>query len=601
MKATVARLRRQVLALPSVRASLLVIGALGLYLRSGIADHFTHVDDIGVAYSLVTSDERLGVAQLRLQLDSLEHQPTLGRQVLKAIQHTPLFVPAAVSASFVATAMRIPRAWTYAPLQFFATELGMRIASDYESRLFWGRAPSWLASVAAIVAMAVLAAMVFAGLPGAPALAVLCLAIVALSAEQVVYAKQMESYAIGVLSIIVLMIVLARETERETPRAGWRSAAGLVLILALLGHAQYQLLFALPAFYVAWWMDRRSVLPARQAIVYPVLCGVVMSALFVPIYLQYLRWATSLGMNGWNVGPNREFAFESPPGFASLGYFARFFLRNGYLTLESQVSPVPDWHPAYRALGIPLALLAVIGFVALVTSKHRARQAIGRFIAALGGTWVMLVVLHRLTLSPTRHSMILLPVFAICVAAGVATLGRFWAVAPQRLSVSIAWALACSAILSLPRARTERQRPIRESSLRQVLDDRRVSVLYTYDCTLDAVLMPTVRFSHHLFQEVCGVPAGTWYGPVPRDADRIAFLSTRTPFSDAIYERARRSVFENAESAASHLSLPPRSEMVESYRVARRSDVEIEISRLTRNGTNSFHLVILERRAASRR
>src|SRR4051812_17380596 len=136
MTAVLEALRLRMSRLP---ASVWVVGcavaALMLYLRSGISEHFTHVDDVGVAFALVSSAEHVNPEMIRAKLDSASVQPTRARRLLKALEHTPLFSPAIATASFVGQATEVPSSWTYAPLQFFGTAALVRFAPDYERRL----------------------------------------------------------------------------------------------------------------------------------------------------------------------------------------------------------------------------------------------------------------------------------------------------------------------------------------------------------------------------------------------------------------------------------------------------------------------------------
>ncbi|MCA9400320.1 MAG: hypothetical protein KC713_01740, partial [Candidatus Omnitrophica bacterium] len=126
--------------------------AVGIWARADrLAWHFTHVDDIGVAKTILEY-----------------HQEGAN----------PLFA--------VATH------WTYSPFQFFFTPFLVSLDQSYRSLLFWGRFPSLIFSILGLLT-AVLFYWRWKGRVGASCLVTITW--MACSLEWIIFAKQMHNYA----------------------------------------------------------------------------------------------------------------------------------------------------------------------------------------------------------------------------------------------------------------------------------------------------------------------------------------------------------------------------------------------------------------------
>lgn len=277
---------------------------------------------------------------------------------------------------------------------------------------------------------------------------------------------------------------------------------------------------------------------------------------------------------------------------------ATFFPKNIYLTFEAAISPVVDSHPLYRALGIALALLALAGAVALVRSADTRARTFVQFSALVGLIYVAFVLVHRFPLGPTRHTLVLLPIAVICVVAGAHWLRTFLPARGNGISLALAALIGIVALLDMPRVAEARRDPVDEDAIGGLVAQHGVTAIVEYEWTVNMRLMPSMLAKVAVFEGLPANGTGEWVTKPPVNLDRVAFFSTRAPLTDLAFDSLRKAVNINPVSVQSGLLMPPRSEYATVYTDVRRSDVEVDISRRTHNGTNEVYLYILERKPA---
>src|SRR5690606_3243572 len=99
----------------------------------------------------------------------------------------------------------VARFWTYAPFQFWFTPLLIHPDQTYREFLFWGRLPSVFFSVLGLALLAFFYRLYDRWKTGRVFAA---LAILAFSWENIIHARQMHNYALGVTAFIALMVLL---------------------------------------------------------------------------------------------------------------------------------------------------------------------------------------------------------------------------------------------------------------------------------------------------------------------------------------------------------------------------------------------------------
>jgi len=536
---------------------------LGAYARfHDLAWQFTHIDDLGPAKTLLDA---------------------------KFAGASPWF--------------SVPFSWTYAPFQFLFTALFLQPAQTYREILFWGRLPSCAAGIAGLGVFAWLLRRLYQGDWNK---IIFPLALMTLSLESVIYARQINNYSLGVLAF-TLMTARVLFSPDKAPSTRIQAAASGVLI-ALLGSMQYQILFFAPAFFAVCFLRdlRKDSSPGRIAVLWAP--GVLLFALLAfPLFHFFLQGRAGAGMTGWNAGPEGQYALSGASPFENLAASFVFFLKNTPDVFTSLTGFGAETNPAVRILsGVLVPLLTAAGISLAVFSKKKGQGSLALWTSLCFLTYAALVILGKLTFSPTRHVLILLPLAALGAGEGLNGLTAFLqkrisSVALLPWMISLAMSLIF--ILHLPAFYQERQDVFQEDEIAGVLRDYHVDVLLHIDHTLQPVMMKSIT-------DYFGEREKGWeiHGVLSNGSgsdETLAWISHRDHLNPQMLAGMQKmvNIFASTTNAQrireGQKPLPMLTHGPETYRVVYKkeifSDTEIEYSRKTRNGTNQLFFYVLKR------
>ncbi len=537
------------------RVSLTIIGVLLIVATTAIAKAravpamVTHVDDVGVAVTLLESQAVASPAAVAAGLAR-----NGGHGPLALLVRGATAAGAAPVIAKIGSSLAVSQQWTYAPAQFLLTGALIHRGLTYQQLLVRGRFPSLLFATLVPLLLALIGWRV--GGERRAALALLTAAVGACSIELSLHAAQMENYALGTLaSTSLLMLLVVSAEARVTPGR----AVGEACVLALLTWCQYQLLFMLPAYAVArGWQSlhtgathtgaarsgaTRTEL-TRTALTRAMIWGalpLVVSSAALYHYFLYL-WAGA-GVS-WNAGPHQEYLFAIPQSAgvgAALTYLATFFIGNTIATITAVTAVLPDTSPAASALGLLSTGLAVVG----IRVMWRSGTVVDRSILLLSGTlaltWVALIGIRALTLSPTRHALIWLPFLALFIARAITARGT---VAVSTAVSTVAAAAMVGAYLSaMPTVMADRTNPFHESELVALADSTQADLIVGFNCTDDLALMPALRAP--FFHKACSdLPQfGTFRRALgPDEPRRILFVNSTAPMRADDFRQVQRSM-----------------------------------------------------------
>ena len=573
--------------------------AMGLVLAAGIlartwdlATHFTHIDDIGVARNILMAkeDRPLTLASIRREFwRETDQLPPPAEYVSGELDPATRFWNA------LHRMTRVPRNWTYAPLQFFGTYALVHPGQSYRELLFWGRLPSCIAGILTLLAM--IGFYRVHDRLSTPAVLV-AVTLLALSWENIIYAKQMSNYALGVLATVLVLGLLAVQLKS---RYTWPRTLLTGALLASLIYAQYQILFLLPAFYLTlgldlWHREKNRRLSLSAALLCSGLLGLL---LLGPLYFFFLRHHTA-GVIAWNAGPAGEFLFPWDPALPLTGRLLsaiRFLFKNFYWVFASNLSAVPEKSWAFMPLLDFLLVLFAAGAVRLAATRRHRKKMLGIFILLVGLTWLALVLTRRLTLSPTRHSLVLLPFMAILIAEGwnYAWIQRLFPKA-ARLGPAITagiWLLFFA--LYFPSVIAQRQDPFQRDDILPVLEEFGVDTLLASDWTWNIGAMQGFE-KYNLFEE--GMPP-VWRKAGNPPYSTLAYLSHRTPLTEREFIRVKdiHNQYYFLMRRMNLLLFKHWQDYALIYRREIKSDSEVDFLNKTKNGSNNLYFYVLKQKA----
>lgn len=570
---------------------LLVVLVVGGWVRvATLATHMTHPDDIGVATAILRAkgmDPAFPARKLTVEADDYWGFRLIKQGWHRTIGRTSLAFPVfrnlyAVFAPAVY--------FTYAPLQFFLTAPLIHSEQSLRELLFWGRLPSALASLAALLLWLAICRQHFAVyfLP----VALLSTTMLACSWTHIIRGLQMDNFAFGVCGVMGLLYAFLREWDLRRRRVclGLGVGAGLMF----LGH--YQLALFLPGCFLAcfWRVPLRGALGARAAWLVP--CAALIGPWFVLLVLKKMEHSVAYGR-----GPADEFFFTWSGGDGVLFGIAaaiKFFLANLSLIYRDLFLFADATQLGGLRIVHVLFGLCLLGILTMIVRRSDRHSRAGVFLGVSVGVWVLLVVAQRLSFGPSKHTFVLLPLLLFGTAKGVALLCDY----ARRFAKPVAM-LASASILGLflngyaAETLSRTSAYIRhESQLVDLLSRAQVDCVYDYSNQQTVLYLPSIyrRFPvYNAIEDQLGVtPSHGWVGPYQTmpPVRRAAFVG-----AEPVGELQQALLLEGLGRIGKlPAGLSPTALHEVSHVIISTSPADVEFSPLFDIGSNVLHVYIFE-------
>lgn len=480
---------------------------LGLGVRFFTLGQFTHVDDLAVINDM-NQDFNLNRYQNEfLHNESYKNYNTARFEVLRKIDNTGFFdmIESVVNHNpfrFV----KVFFTMTYAPLQFFITQWFVNESFSYTTQIVFARLPSLLISLGAIVLYFFTLRKYTPKEERIPKM-LLGITVLWLSWNFIINSTLTYPYAAGVTALFGLMFLLFKESERKRNLKG--SLWVVVLLLGLVG-LQYQLVVFLPAFFLCLLYKYKD--QWKGELKHIVVIAIIFGILFMPIFFLKVSGVQAIH---WNAGPNNEFV--APEKISELPLF---FVENGFIVFMNLASFTYEFSGWLIVLNMFLLVCMFAGGYSLWRNKNKYQKWIGLFVLASFLTWIVLIMLHKIALSPTRHSLILLPFLIITIPEGFMYLAekikirsiKEWGTPVVSIAIVILFLSSMSEIVN------NRQDVIKESEVLEQIEG--IDIVLEDGMSLNLHLMPSVK-QMFTYDKECSC----W-----RNGDQeknVAFVSTR--------------------------------------------------------------------------
>tara|TARA_Y100000590_G_scaffold368261_1_gene428815 strand:+ start:345 stop:2063 length:1719 start_codon:yes stop_codon:yes gene_type:complete len=389
---------------------------LGTFTRfDNLSNHFTHVDDISVAKIILDSRNSNVIEniydpkhpnynqnykkKIREYLDKEKHSFYL--LVIKKTYHY----------------LSIPFYLSYAPLQFVLTSSLLPFAENYEQIKFLGRLPSFIISLISFGFMYAIANLLFD--KNRSYLILVSSALFYLSWEYVIISQLMHNYALGVLSFLIIIYLFLTMKERNNNY--FKRGIKLGSFLSILIYAHYQIIMIIPAFFatLCWnLLEYKNLKEKFNAFKLIFVSSLTSALLALPAIIWiYIRNYGST-YNSWNAGPKNEFLINWNSFFDSYLYLPKFIISNFYIVSSRTISFVSESFIYFDLIFIFIVALIPLGLLNLLKDKNDINRKFGKFSVFIIISWIVFALFSKITLSPTRHSIILLPIFCLLVTKG---------------------------------------------------------------------------------------------------------------------------------------------------------------------------------------
>ena len=603
------RIRRFAIAALLIIVSLTLTTAIG-FRAVMLSTHFTDVDDIGVAASIFEARRNIAdVSDLRAIINNpkLRQIDTFKFKALRWADSLGILAPAFRVLTLFRDVFAVPLRWSYAPGQYLLTPWLLHDEASYRSTLAAGRAPSALFS---ILAIALIGFSAWKLESQDNFVTTFALATSALSLEFIGFSVHMSNYAAGVFASSALCyIVIGRLFDGPPVRTG--AKLGLLLFVLIL--LSYQVLILIPAALatialsaamrsgtlpqLARWPDFIRAVWQTKAVRAIFIAGIIFAILLLPTFMFLM---SSIQRITWNSGLHDEFVFNWPPQSTivdALIYLLHFTSWNFLQVFAAVLSPVPEYSPAYWPIAFVFLVLLIAGLVSQLRNPAGTRPfTFGIFVLLAVFTYIVMAWLKLLAMSPTRHALVFLPLFAITVGTGAAMLmesiTRNRTIRTGLAATALVIALLTSAYY-LPSELDNRRDPFDEATLSGIIDSTGVRIVAAYDHTYNLELMPSVRSKVALFnQQNLNFP---WLdGKLPERPTPILFVSQRHPLTAADLKTLLDEMNQTLpKEKALTACLDPASILRQDMQLATNS---FEISRATKSAASGYFITVVKLR-----
>lgn len=580
------------------KVSILILALLitvGVSLRfDKLAEHFTHYDSVFMATDILKAKSPQFKQYLleRAYDTSRPAYDQLYMRTIRQLNDEPKLRPLLDLALKLAPVLIVPASSTNPPLQYFFIAPLIHEDQSYREILFWGRFSSFVFSILCFVLVLMISRKAYAKnyLP----VALIATTLLVFSWQHIIYAKQIYTYSIGVFCCLAMIGLFLKLLTEVSP--SWLRWSGI--ITALFAYSTYQMIFLIPAFYlvlfIVYFLEKnkeKMFLLVKNAIFYLIL---ILPALWY-IMVRY----PDAGVTTYNAGPQQEYVFNlalQQGVLAKIGYAIKFYIFNFFEVMQINLAFVPVSSLVYTIAAVFMIVFFLYGVWCMLTDKeNRVRLYLSWLLLAIIFFWFGLIFLGKLTLSPTRITLIYLPVILFFVSDGVVSfLNNILKNNENKKLLTLMILIVFMSIgffYYYPQQMNQRLDPIEEKQFKQLISDYKVDTIIAFNYSLNVNLMNSVRPYVNYYEE--DIPIHSQYQK-GWPFKRIMFFSTRTKFDKAVFDNMRAMI--NADPELKNKFKYRYNDYKIVFRKDIDSDTEIEINNKNKNGSNDLYLVILERR-----
>lgn len=378
---------------------LVIIILLGLiYVRaSWFEKHFTHYDDIKVAQ----------LSNYNLDVFAIDCASKWGVEVWDSLLYQKSHEFFAKPYNLLRHGLGFSKYWTYAPAQFVVTFGLLPLASNYESIKFYGRLPSLIWGIMALLACY----YVCKKYTKSNKSSLLATCILGLSWQAILYCMHMSNYEVIILAGFLTALLLYNAVMADDNKKWYISS----LLIGVMTWFHYQVVCYFAGFMLVY-LTKKII---DKVAIKRLIIGCCINCICYAIVVIPLVGFANLNSNPtWNIGKDGEYLFKFS---FNIVYIVSFYIKNFWVTFKAMLSPAPleTWQSDFiTVIYLLLFCFGIINGIRKIKTKipmvYLCLFCIGVIICQL-----FFVFLGSFTLSPTRHSNILIPVFVLGILNGL--------------------------------------------------------------------------------------------------------------------------------------------------------------------------------------
>ena len=457
-----------------------MLAIIGRYLLLGV--HFTHVDDLLVAKAnlIFKNNENYDV----FIKSFLKKDYKINVWLIELSSNFYTFFKPFLFAFYISTTT------TYAPLQFIFTSMILNKNYDYNNLLIMIRVISFISSIISFIFLIYFFKKI--SKKNFVSNSIIGITILATSWEHVIYSVQSSSYVIGVLSALILFYLVFRSLEKSK----FTDSNYLIfsaIYISLLITAQYQIIFFIPGLFIIYTyfiFENKISINYKIIIFYFLIITIVLI-----LYFLFIKRNMNGGVN-WNMGPSKEYLFlyNKLGTIEALSYLIQFFTQNCYITLKSILSITNEDSIANDIYTILLTLFSLFGLISFFKSKNVKEKYLSYFTILSILSFLMLIMADKITLSPTRHSLIFLSFIVIYAPIGFEFLNQKLTFVKEKTNSAVLFSIIIFLFFLLGYKNIYNQRidKFEQNEITSLINKNNIDAIYSYDNTWNLLFMKNV-------------------------------------------------------------------------------------------------------------
>ena len=391
----------------------------------------SEIDDIGVYHTLVETQQRkkefYQIVDASSQLELINKIEIKGNAQAKTLalylQKAHILKPTLKLIADYKSLYAVPMGWTYAPGQYFITQLLVNGEESYQNAKFKIRVVSkffWLLGIIGIILL--ISKLKEKNITQA---GILFLVMIICSQSQTSYSAHGSSYAVGLFASSIATLVMVKLFKSE------QLGIPDILLLIVVTLIQYQLIPLVFLIFMLAWLrvllfNNLIKKDKPQNVFNLIRCSLLFAILFMSLVFPTFKEKLGSGLN-WNVGSNKEYSLND--NYLDLFHEVTFQkltnliieIFNAFIdTFASIFSPMTFSSLCTKFLGLTIIALIFVAFVNL--SKNKLIKPYLVTSATILFLHFCLYVLGLIPLSPTRHSLYLTVPLTVIAMFGVSYL-----------------------------------------------------------------------------------------------------------------------------------------------------------------------------------
>ena len=456
-----------------------------LFIRFQVAVlHFTHYDDLYPIYILKEINSytyekmnnqllKYGVNEITIKFFYEIFGNYYGLKLMKLI-----VAPIVIS-----------KTSTFAPLQFYISNVLTNIETEYITKIFLSRLTSLLSSI--IYLYGTIKLFDELGIIRRNIDVIGFLTFPLTSWMFLIYSSQSENYVIGLIYIPYLLMAI-NNCNKITYQFRDVIKINILIVASIL--STYQLIWFLPGLLIAYSINiYKNINISRKNkyiyIFHNILFASFLVILVFKIFIQKLLIERSAGSMkigiGWNAGIDNQYQFSDGwiNGLKEIINFPKFIFNNYCDVLWSMIG-FGDYNDYIKYIYI-FIFTALCGYGIYITFKEKKFRFISYFSIINLFVWLSFILLGMLAFSPTRHSLIYMSLLWIYSGLAVIEIFKNGRVQIKYFTLSCLIILIVLFIKEYSNELDKRKNLYIKNSIIQKIINDKPGYIFTYNFTLD--------------------------------------------------------------------------------------------------------------------